>query len=54
VQKSSIPFDKIIIERGKDNTSENDDCIHIQISSTPRRESLSGATHGQGPYTRLG
>jgi len=53
LQESGLRYDKVILERGKEERHEGDDCIHIQISSAPRREAWLGSTHGQGKYTRV-
>ena len=51
-EKSDLPFDKVILERGKRPDTESDDCIHIQYRSNhPRRLAFLGPTHGQGGYT---
>ena len=51
--ESDIPFDKVILERGKTQSSETDDCIHIQYQKEPRRLAYSGATQGQSAYTKV-
>lgn len=51
-EESGLPFDKVILERGKCPDTEADDCIHIQYRSDhPRRLAFLGPTHGQGDYT---
>lgn len=51
-KESGLPFDKVILERGKHPDTEADDCIHIQYrSDRPRRLAFLGPTHGQGSYT---
>lgn len=51
-EESGLPFDKVILERGKRPATEADDCIHIQYrSDRPRRLAYLGPTHGQGGYT---
>ncbi|HWP83968.1 MAG TPA: D-Ala-D-Ala carboxypeptidase family metallohydrolase [Terriglobia bacterium] len=51
-EESGLPFDKVILERGKRPDTETDDCIHIQYrSDRPRRLAFLGPTHGQGSYT---
>lgn len=51
-EESRLPFDKVILERGKRPDTEADDCIHIQYrSDRPRRLAYLGPTHGQGAYT---
>ena len=53
-EESRLPFDKVILERGKRPDTEADDCIHIQYqyrSDRPRRLAFLGPTHGQGGYT---
>jgi len=42
--ESGLPFDKIILERGKTAGSEADDCVHIQfqLHPHPRREAYQG------------
>lgn len=48
---SHLLFDTVILERGKNKISENDDCVHIQYRSQyPRRPALLGRTHGRGYY----
>ena len=50
-EESGLPFDKVILERGKRSDTETDDCIHIQYrSDRPRRLAYLGPTHGQGGY----
>ena len=50
-EESGLPFDKVILERGKRPDTETDDCIHIQYRShRPRRLAFLGPTHGQGSY----
>lgn len=51
VFESGIPYDIIILERGKLTDSEGDDCIHYQISSRPRSLAMLGETRGTGRYT---
>lgn len=52
--KSGLPFDKVILERGRRHEMESDDCIHIQYrSDRPRRLAYLGPTHGQGSYTAV-
>ena len=51
-ERSGLPFDKVILERGRLSDTEIDDCIHIQYRShSPRRQAFLGPTHGQGNYT---
>ena len=51
-EESGLPFDKVILERGKLPETETDDCIHIQYRSVhPRRLAFLGSTHGAGGYT---
>lgn len=51
-EKSGLPFDKAILERGKRLDTEADDCIHLQYRLVrPRRLAFWGPTHGQGGYT---
>lgn len=50
---SNIPFDTIILERGREERHEWDDCIHIQISSLARRRKMVGATHGASGYSHV-
>lgn len=50
---SHIPFDTVILERGREERHEWDDCIHIQISSLARRRKMVGATHGASGYTHI-
>jgi zinc D-Ala-D-Ala carboxypeptidase len=53
-EESRLPFDKVILERGKRPDTEVDDCIHIQYrSDRPRRLAYLGPTHGQGAYTQV-
>lgn len=47
---SSLRFDKLILERGREDRHEFDDCIHIQFEKQPRRIAMLGPTHGQGSY----
>ncbi len=47
---SSLVFDKLILERGKEERHEFDDCVHIQVNKQPRRVAMLGPTHGQGSY----
>ncbi|KKL84674.1 hypothetical protein LCGC14_1962350 [marine sediment metagenome] len=49
--RSGLIFDTVILERGREERHELDDCIHIQINSLPRRRALLGATHGKSGYT---
>jgi len=51
--ESKLPFDKVILERGVDNNSEADDCVHIQTTfeTQPRRLAFTGGTHGRSKYT---
>lgn len=49
--RSGLLFDTVILERGRKERHELDDCIHIQINSSPRRRALIGATHGESGYT---
>jgi len=50
-QESHLLFDTIILERGKDRISENDDCVHIQYRKNyPRQLAFKGETHGNGRY----
>ena len=51
--ESGLPFDQIILERGRQERHEWDDCIHISYSQEPRRMALLGPTHGQGSYQRV-
>ncbi len=51
--QSGLLFDTVILERGREERHELDDCIHVQINSAPRRRALVGATHGKGSYTSL-
>lgn len=51
--QSGLLFDTVILERGREERHELDDCIHIQINSSPRRRALVGATHGQSGYTEV-
>lgn len=48
--ESKLPYDQIILERGREERHEYEDCIHIQISANPRRLAKLGPTHGQGSY----
>lgn len=51
-EESGLPFDKVILERGKRRVTEVDDCIHIQYRlESPRRLAYLGPTYGQGGYT---
>ena len=50
ILSSSLRFDKLILERGKEERHEFDDCIHIQIEKQPRQIAMLGPTHGQGNY----
>ena len=51
-EESGLRFDKVILERGKRQETEADDCIHIQYRSVrPRRLAFLGSTHGAGGYT---
>lgn len=53
-EQSGLPFDKVILERGRRDETETDDCIHIQYrSDRPRRLAYLGPTHGQGSYTAV-
>jgi hypothetical protein len=53
-EESGLPFDKVILERGKNTNTEADDCIHIQYrTDQPRRLAYLGPTHGQGSYTTV-
>ncbi len=48
---SHLLFDTVILERGKDKMSENDDCVHIQYRKHyPRQLAFKGQTHGTGRY----
>lgn len=48
---SGLLFDIVILERGKDKISENDDCVHIQCRKHyPRQLAFKGQTHGRGGY----
>jgi hypothetical protein len=50
-EQSGLLFDAVILERGKDNNSEADDCVHVQFRSQyPRRTAFLGPTHGNGHY----
>ena len=47
---SNIPFDQIILERGKVKDSEADDCIHLGYRPQNRRMAMAGATHNASKY----
>ena len=52
---SGLLFDTIILERGRDKVSENDDCVHIQYRKHyPRLLAFKGLTHGRGHYVPEG
>lgn len=51
LRRSLIPYDTIILERGKNDEGEWDDTIHVQISPHARRRAMLGPTHGDGVYT---
>jgi len=51
--KSGLPYDQVILERGKLKRHEYDDCIHLSYVRRPRRIALDGSTHGAGGYTRV-
>jgi len=51
--KSKLPFDQVILERGKQARHEADDCIHISYVRGPRRVALEGSTHGTGGYKKV-
>lgn len=48
--ESGVPYDLLILERGKTTDSELDDCLHYQISAEPRRLAMLGPTRGEGTY----
>lgn len=48
--ESGLRFDKVILERGKQERHEWDDCIHIQMQPKPRRIAMTGATHNASGY----
>lgn len=50
IMTSSLVFDKLILERGREERHEFDDCLHIQVNKQPRRVAMLGPTHGQGSY----
>jgi len=47
---SGLPFDQVILERGRQERHEHDDCIHISYLRSPRQVALEGSTHGTGGY----
>jgi zinc D-Ala-D-Ala carboxypeptidase len=50
-KESKLPVDQVILERGKYERHENDDCIHIQVRhDEPRKIALLGPTHNKGSY----
>jgi len=51
--RSRLPYDQVILERGKLKRHEYDDCIHLSYLKKPRRIALEGSTHGAGGYTRV-
>lgn len=51
--ESGLPFDQVILERGKVKDSETDDCIHISFRPIPRRQAMAGATHGKSKYEHV-
>ena len=50
---SSLVFDKVILERGREERHEFDDAIHLQVNTNPRRLAFLGPTHGAGSYVPL-
>lgn len=51
--ESSLPFDQVILERGKEERHEFDDCIHIGYRPQPRRQAKRGETHNRSKYTTV-
>ena len=51
--ESKLPFDQLILERGKVPDSEEDDCIHLSYVREPRRMALAGETHNRSGYTPM-
>lgn len=51
--ESGLPFDYIILERGKAVDSELDDCIHISFCRVPRRIAQAGKTNSASGFTRM-
>lgn len=47
---SRLPADQVILERGRDDRHENDDCIHVSLSAEPRFQAFEGQTHNRGAY----
>ncbi|MCI0352574.1 MAG: D-Ala-D-Ala carboxypeptidase family metallohydrolase [Acidobacteriales bacterium] len=50
--ESGLPFDQVILERGREERHEYDDCIHISWRRQPRRMAMAGEVQNRGPYTR--
>lgn len=48
--ESGLPFDQVILERGREERHEWDDCIHISCLKMPRRMALVGETGNRGAY----
>jgi hypothetical protein len=51
--KSTIPFDKAILERKQGAVYDEGGCIHLQFNSAPRRLAYLGQTHGTGGYVKV-
>ena len=53
-KESYLPIDQVILESGKNQSSEKDDCIHVSVrKDTPRQMALIGETHGAGGYSQV-
>lgn len=50
--ESGLPFDQVILERGREERHEHDDTIHIGFRPA-RRQALIGETHNRGKYTSV-
>ena len=50
---SRLPYDQVILERGKNRDNEKDNCIHYAIAAEPRGEALLGMTLWQGDYRQV-
>ena len=51
--ESFLPFDQVILERGRQPRHRSADCIHISYTRQPRLMALEGSTHGRGAYTQV-
>lgn len=49
--RSGLPFDQVVLERGRQARHEYDDTIHLAwTSGRPRRQAFVGQTYNRGPY----